>query len=99
MIEEHDQRERRCPMLGHEVRFQYCRQYQKSIPCRRIHNCWFECFDITAFINDHYTEEEIKIITAPPKDKRVSLFELMKKAQETNAEVGARKSEQEKRKK
>jgi hypothetical protein len=80
---EHDERERRCRRLGHEVPFSYCRSCgAESLPCRLIYDCWFETFDITAYMNEHYTEEERAAVLAPPGDKMVSIFELIKKAQQ-----------------
>ena len=54
MITEHDAKKRRCPMLGHEVAFSYCREPGSETPCRKIFDCWWETFDVSAFINDHY---------------------------------------------
>jgi len=73
-------------MLGHDVPFSYCRTCRENFPCRKIFDCWFERFDIVSFMQEHFTEEELERITAPPEDKRVSLFELIKKAQERKGE-------------
>jgi len=69
-------------MLGHEVGFAYCRAPGAELPCRKILDCWFETFDVEAFLREHYSEEEIGEVLAPPRPKLVSLVELIQQAQE-----------------
>jgi len=83
-ITHYDQKETRCPMLGHGVPFHYCRQLQANLPCHRIMHCWFEKIDIQPFIQSHFTEQEIQAFTAPAKPKITSLIELIEKAKEAN---------------
>ena len=82
MITDNDHRKRRCPRLGHELPFSYCRKPGDDIPCSEIYDCWWEVFDIKKFMEDHYTEEIRKAITAPRKPKTLSLLELIQQAQE-----------------
>lgn len=79
-VTQHDRRKRRCPMLGHEVQFAYCRLPGSDTPCRKIFDCWWETFDVEAFIRAFYSEEEIARITAPRTDKVCSIVELIEKA-------------------
>jgi hypothetical protein len=79
-IEAHDQREAYCRMLGHSVPFRYCRGVAEGLPCRKILDCWFERFDVAAFVKEHYTAEQIESILAPPKPKMTSLVELVERA-------------------
>lgn len=79
-IEAHDQRETYCRMLGHLVPFRYCRGMPDGLPCRKILDCWFECFDVAAFVKKYYTAEQIERILAPPKPKMTSLMELIERA-------------------
>jgi len=79
-IEAHDQRETYCRMLGHSVPFRYCRRAADGLPCRKILDCWFRCFDVAAFVKEHYTAEQIERILAPPKPKMTSLLELIERA-------------------
>ena len=67
-------------MLGHFLEFSYCRKPGSDRPCRKIFDCWWETFDIEAFMKTHYGEEEIARIVAPPKQKAVNLAELIEKA-------------------
>ncbi|MBC8318855.1 MAG: hypothetical protein H8E41_13200 [Desulfobulbaceae bacterium] len=80
MIDTHDTRENYCRMLGHVLSFQYCRTMKEGLPCGRILDCWFEVMPIQEFIEENYsTEEKIKIFE-PPKQRMLSLLELIEKA-------------------
>ena len=81
-IEEHDNRTIYCRMLGHEIPFSYCRQGAGSFPCRKIFDCWFQIFDIQAFMKEYFTDEQISEIVSPPKPKITTLIDLIQKAQE-----------------
>jgi hypothetical protein len=80
MITEHDKLTCRCPMLGHDVPFSYCRAPGQEIPCRKIFDCWWEEFDIKAFIEGNYSGDVQKAITQPPKPKMLSLLEIIEQA-------------------
>ena len=80
-IEEHDKRNIRCRMLGHELTFGYCRQPGRDLPCAKIFDCWFEIFNVEEFMREHYTEEQIRQILTPPKPKMASLLEIIQQAQ------------------
>jgi hypothetical protein len=80
MIADNDERKRRCPMLGHEVAFSYCRAPGSSVPCRKIYDCWWETFDVADFVRNHYDEETIGKITAPPPPKTTTLLDLIEQA-------------------
>ena len=79
-IAEHDDRKRYCPILGHEIRFDYCRRPGCETPCRKILDCWWQMFDIKEFLARHYTEETIQKMLAPPQSKVVTLYELIQRA-------------------
>ena len=81
-IDIHDARPRRCPMLGHEVSFGYCRLPGGQKPCRKIADCWFETFDVAAWLRAHFSPEQIEAITARPADKRLTLIELIEQARQ-----------------
>jgi len=84
-ISTHDHRSRRCPMLGHDITFEYCRSPGSDVPCRRIFDCWWETFDVGGFIRSAYGEKMIPEILAPREDKASSIVELIEKARR-NAE-------------
>jgi hypothetical protein len=77
----HDQRQRRCPMLGHEVAFSYCRSPGRERPCGRILDCWWEAFDVKKYITEACGPAAIEALQAPPPPKPTTIFELMQQAQ------------------
>ncbi len=85
MIEQHDDKTIRCPRVGGEVTFRYCRFENNMLPCRWIAGCWQSQMDINAFLADHYSKEELDRIFAPPGPKIESLVDLMEKARKAKA--------------
>ena len=83
---QHDGRKRRCPMLGHELAFSYCRAPGSDAPCRRILDCWWETFDVEAFLRAAYGDELLARIAAPPGDKMASIVELIERARRRKPE-------------
>jgi hypothetical protein len=84
-ITANDGRRRRCPRLGHEVEFGYCRRPGGELPCRKIFDCWWEAFDVEGFIRAHYSEEDIAKILAPPTPKMTSIVDLIQQAKKRNS--------------
>ena len=76
----HDERKRRCPMLGHEIRFAYCRAPGSALPCRKIFDCWWRTFEVESFVRSHFSGEDIEKILAARPDKMLTLVELIEKA-------------------
>ena len=71
MLNEHDQDVLpRCPRLGQEITFGYCRQEAGRKPCRLIMDCWWERFDVRSFLH------------APPPSKVLSLVDLIQQAKD-----------------
>ena len=85
MINQFDTLLQRCPMLGHEVNFSYCREPGQEVPCRKIFDCWFEKMDIQSFVAKHYSDEIQRAILQPPKQKMHSLFEIIEEARKNAA--------------
>lgn len=84
-ISQHDAKRRRCGMLGHEVPFTYCREPGGPVPCRRIFDCWRDAFDVETFMRQHYAQETIERMCAPPTDKACTLVDLIRRAREATA--------------
>lgn len=84
LLEENDNRKRRCPKLGHEVNFGYCREPGDDIPCSKIGDCWFETFNISDFIKENYDNETIEKILSPKKPKTLSLLEMIDAVKKQN---------------
>ena len=86
VIEEHDDKWLRCPRVGGEVNFRFCRSENNMLPCRWIIGCWQAQIDINMFLEDHYSEKELGQVFTPPKPKIESLMGLVEKAKKTKNE-------------
>jgi hypothetical protein len=86
LIEQYDDKTIRCPRVGGEVNFKFCRSENNMLPCRFIIGCWQGKLDINAFLAEHYSEEEQARIFAPPKPKIESLVGLMEKVRKEKQE-------------
>jgi len=86
VTEQHDDKPIRCPRLGGEVNFKYCRTMNDRLPCRLIAGCWQTQIDIDTFLRDHYSPEELDRIFAPPKPKVETLLELIEKSKKVKTE-------------
>jgi hypothetical protein len=86
LIEQHDEKTIRCPRVGGEVNFRFCRFENNMLPCRFIVGCWQGQMDIEALLQEHYSEEELGRIFAPPKPKIESLVGLIEKVRKEKGE-------------
>ena len=82
MLNEHDQDLLlRCRRLGHEVTFGYCRQEMGGKPCRLILDCWWERFDVRAFLRANLSAADMtdveRVSSSPPAAKVLNLFDLI----------------------
>ncbi len=68
----------RCPRLGGEVTFAYCRMEGDDFPCMRIIQCWEACLPIAGFLRKTLTPAQAERFREQrPKEKLVSLVELV----------------------
>jgi len=88
LIEQYDHKTLRCPRVGGEVNFRYCRFENNMLPCRWIVGCWEMYIDINTFLEDHYTKEELDRVFELPKPKIQSLVGLIEKAKEVKKKNG-----------
>ncbi len=87
MIEEYDEHIIRCPMLGGEVPFRYCRTLNDELPCRKIIICWEFRIEISKFLGEHYSIDQIEKALAPPTKTRLeTILELIEKAKKGKEE-------------
>lgn len=87
MIEENDSLIIRCPQLGGEVPFKYCRMLNEDLPCRKIIICWEFRIEIGKFLNEHYSFEQIQsALGAPTKTRLDTILELIEKAKKIKEE-------------
>ncbi len=88
MIEQYDDLLIRCPQLGGEVPFRYCRTTNENLPCRKIIVCWEFKIEISRFLGDHYTIEQIQQALSPPSKTRIeTILELIEKAKKLKEEM------------
>jgi hypothetical protein len=76
--------ERRCPRLGGDVAFGYCMICgEKDRPCFKVFDCWWERFDVVAFLKDHLPRDIYEALSKKrtPPNKMASLVELIQQAQ------------------
>ena len=81
--------ERRCPRLGGEVTFGYCKICgDKNTPCFKVLDCWWERFDVVAHMRACLTPEAFDRLSnqRTPPDKVASLVDLIRQAQERAAQ-------------
>jgi len=71
----------RCPKLGHQISFSYCRSENMGRPCFKVLDCWFQYFPVEEYLRNELTTEEWGIIfDTPVKSKIQSLMELIEQA-------------------
>ncbi len=86
---QYDDLSRRCPMLGHEITFSYCRQPGQEIPCRKVLDCWWEKFDIQAYISQHFNDQILQNLQEPQKPKILSLLEIIEQSRQRASKSSA----------
>jgi len=87
-IAEHDSLIIYCPQLGGEVPFKYCRTMNEDLPCRRMMVCWEFRMEISKFLAEHYSIDQIQRALAPPTKTRLdTILELIEKAKRTKEEA------------
>jgi hypothetical protein len=76
-----DKLEIRCPRLGHQVPFSYCRREGGDLPCSRAIQCWEPVFPVESHLRESLAPGDWeRFVEQVPQDKRVSLFDLIEKA-------------------
>jgi hypothetical protein len=68
----------RCPKLGDEMTFAYCRREAGDLPCARIVRCWSPFFDVENFFKDEMAPEKWEgFVNAKAPDKITNLIDLI----------------------
>jgi hypothetical protein len=86
LIEQYDEKTIRCPRVGGDVNFRFCRFENNMLPCRWIVGCWKGRVDIDTFLEENYPKEELQRIFVPPRPKMESLVELVEEAKKVKKE-------------
>jgi len=71
----------RCPRLGQQIYFSYCRQENMGLPCFKTLDCWYIHFQVVDYLRQELTaaewEESFEKQQTP---KIISLAALVEKA-------------------
>jgi hypothetical protein len=68
----------RCPRLGGQVTFGYCRNEGGDLPCLRIIACWQSTLPIADFLKKTLNPEQLERFAGMgPKEKIATLVELI----------------------
>ena len=87
MIEEYDALITYCPQLGGEIPFRYCRTVNEDLPCRKILVCWEFRIEVSKFLGEHYSIDQIQCaLSSPTKTRLDTILELIDQAKKTNEE-------------
>lgn len=71
----------RCPRLGHQISFSYCRSENKGLPCFKILGCWQDRFLVEEYLREILTPDEWeKTFESQKVPKLLSLVELIEEA-------------------
>jgi hypothetical protein len=74
----------RCPRLGHQIYFSYCRRENHGLPCFKALDCWYSHFLVEDYFRKQLSPEEWeKAFTRSSKTKTLSLVELIEQAKES----------------
>jgi len=85
MFEEYDALMIRCPQLGGEVPFRYCRAVNEDLPCRRVMVCWQFRIEISKFLSEHYSMDQLQCALTPPAKTRLdTILEVIEEAKKIN---------------
>lgn len=77
----------RCPRLGHQISFSYCREENYGLPCFKTLDCWYTYFDVHTYLKNTLSEDDFqKAFLKTTKPKVLSLFEMIEAAKKNKDE-------------
>ena len=86
-LERFDHLEIRCPRLGGEVTFKYCRVEGGDLPCSRIVACWNRCIPVAEYLREILSTDQLERFSGQrPKERIITLVELIEAAKKENRE-------------
>lgn len=76
----------RCPRLGHQIHFAYCRSENMGLPCFKTLDCWHLLFDVTGHMKLTLSRADFKAsFEARATPKVQTLMDLIQQAQSRQA--------------
>jgi hypothetical protein len=80
-----DEQTIRCPRLGHQISFSFCRIENKGLPCFKTLDCWYVHFPVEAHLRAQLTPNNgRKHLIGPRNPRWLSLLELIEQAKKVN---------------
>ena len=80
-MNQYDHLEIRCPRLGHELKFSYCRREAGDLPCHRTIKCWQPFFPVEAYLREILSASDWEHFSRQvPGDKMATLLDLIEQA-------------------
>jgi len=77
----------RCPRLGHQITFSYCRSEREGLPCFKTLDCWYMHFDVEKYMRTQLSDEDFdKAFKPSGKTKMMSLLDLIEEAKKRTAQ-------------
>jgi hypothetical protein len=77
----YDHLEIRCPRLGHDLHFSYCRKESGDLPCHRTVHCWSPFFLVEAYLREVFPAETLdRFSKQVAGDKMTTLIDLIQQA-------------------
>ena len=68
----------RCPRLGHQIHFSYCRQENLGTPCGKTLDCWYPYFPVAEYLRQELSDADWQdAFEKPVKPKLVSLVDML----------------------
>jgi hypothetical protein len=72
----YDDLEIRCPRLGHEIRFTYCRLEAGDLPCSRVIACWQSRIPVEDILQQSLSEKQwVSFRISEPGEKLSTLLD------------------------
>lgn len=81
ILERIDRLETRCPKLGHQLAFSYCREESGGLPCARALACWQLRFPVELVLRRTLSDTDWnRIFVEPPKSRIDALLDAIDRA-------------------
>ena len=79
-IDQFDECDIYCRMLGHDLTFKYCRQTGDGNFCRKIFDCWIDKIEVGRYAKTHFSDDDINGVLHPAAPKLHTLLDLIEKS-------------------
>lgn len=72
----------RCPRLGQQIQFSYCRQENQGFPCFKALDCWYPYFQVVDFFRQELSADDWQAaFEKPARPKILTLVEVLDQVQ------------------